>query len=191
MTKSPGFTLIELLITLALMSVIVAMAVPSFRGTIQASSLKTTARDFIGALNLARTEAIRRSRPVQLCKSSTGTTCAVAGNWEQGWLAYVDNDNANTLNAGDTILRVWPGLPDRYSLRGEPQFDGGIRYNAQGVLSSQAGAFVLCIDNDLQGAKAIALTRLRPRLGVDTNNDGIPEKDDGVNSINVTSCETP
>jgi type IV fimbrial biogenesis protein FimT len=192
MRRSAGFTIIELLITVGLMAIIVSLAVPSFRSIIRSSSLSASASEFLGALNYARAEAIRRSRPIILCKSTTGNTCSLTSEWEQGWLAYVDDDNSSTLDVNtDTIVRVWPGLGGNYTLRGDTQFDLAIRYNAMGVLSEDAGTFVLCADNVTEGARSIAITRLRPRFGIDTNNDDIPEKDDGVNSINIASCQTP
>lgn len=186
-----GFTIIELLITLGLLSIIASLAVPSFNTLIRESSLSAAAGEFLGTLNFARSEAIRRSRPVIICKSTNGTTCSTTSNWEQGWLVYVDDDNSTDLNANDIVMRVWTGLEGNHTLRGDAQFDLAIRYNSMGVLSADTGTFVLCRDNQLQGAKTVTITRLRPRLGVDTTDDNIPEKDVGITSVNVTSCQTP
>lgn len=191
MKRITGFTIIELLITLGLMAIIVSLTVPSFRNIIRDSSLAAASGEFLGALNYARAEAIRRSRPVIICKSTNGTNCSNTSQWEQGWLAYVDDDNSEDLSAADTIMRVWPGFDGNMTLRGDTQFDVAIRYSSMGVLSADTGTFVICTNNVIEGARSVAITRLRPRIGVDTTNDGIPEKDVGINSVNVTSCQTP
>lgn len=60
MRKQPnGFTLLELLITVSILSLLVAIAVPSYQSWIQKARLKATARDLHGELQRARIQAIR------------------------------------------------------------------------------------------------------------------------------------
>ena len=55
-----GFTLVELMVTLAVAAIILAIAAPSFSQMIRDHRLITTANDFMGTMQLARSEAIRR-----------------------------------------------------------------------------------------------------------------------------------
>ena len=57
--KSSGFTLVELMITLAIAGILVAVGIPSFNSTISDSRLTSYANEFVTALNLARSEAIK------------------------------------------------------------------------------------------------------------------------------------
>jgi hypothetical protein len=53
------------------------------------------------------------------------------------------------------------------------------------------GTFAVCFTNQSDprvDARAIIITRLRPRLGQDSNRDRIPEREDGQN---IHSCENP
>lgn len=132
---SRGFTLLELLVTVSLAAIILAMGVPSFTSMIANNRITTTANDFLGAMALARSEAIKRGQPVTLCKadfSGTAPECdssacsSSSGDhcWEQGWLVFsdvnsngtVDDDNDTTYCEGggvdtDCIIRVYPALP--------------------------------------------------------------------------------
>jgi type IV fimbrial biogenesis protein FimT len=80
-----GFTLPELLVTIAVASILLGIAVPSFSGLIVDNRLTTQANDLVSAINFARSEAIKRNRTVSLCRaSSTAATACVAsaGEWE-------------------------------------------------------------------------------------------------------------
>lgn len=80
--RPTGFTLVELMITVAVLAVVLAIAVPSFRDMINRNRLVSTANEISGALNLARMEAIRRNRRVELCPSTDGATCS-GNNWSR------------------------------------------------------------------------------------------------------------
>lgn len=82
-----GFTLIELMITLAVFVVLVSVAIPSFRTMMARNELITVTNAWVGALNTARAEAVKRNQSVALCgkddvpTSGVGSGCdgAVAG----------------------------------------------------------------------------------------------------------------
>ena len=55
-----GFTMIELLVTMAVAAILMAIAVPSYRSFMISSRVATESNDFLAALNLARSEAIKK-----------------------------------------------------------------------------------------------------------------------------------
>lgn len=81
-----GFTLIELIITVAIIAILAAIALPSFARVIASNRVASGVNEFISAVNLARTEAIRRNSAAGVCASSNGTTCG--SNWNEGFLVY-------------------------------------------------------------------------------------------------------
>jgi len=80
-----GFNLVELMITVAIMTILLAVAVPAYQDAVLASKLRGYANSLVASVYLARGEAIKRNSQVTLCVSADGSTCA-AGGWEQGWI---------------------------------------------------------------------------------------------------------
>ena len=74
--KSSGFTILELMITIAVVGVLAAVALPSFNYTIQNNRVKTAASDAHMSLLLARSEAIKRNNNVKVSFNSSGWTVA-------------------------------------------------------------------------------------------------------------------
>src|SRR2546422_3565853 len=81
-----GFTLGELLTTVAVVTILAAIAQPSYRTIIRTARLTTQIYDFNAALNLARSEAVKRGIPVTVCPSTNQANCGASGTqWESGW----------------------------------------------------------------------------------------------------------
>lgn len=79
-----GFTLIELLVTMAVAAILLTIAVPNFQMFVMNNRMASQANDLITALNLARSEAVKRAANVTVCASSDGASCT--GDWAAGWI---------------------------------------------------------------------------------------------------------
>lgn len=114
--RSHGFTLLELMIVLALAAVIFAIGSPSFNDFRRNNRLTGIANDFLGAIQTARTEAIKRQVSAAVCPSDDGTSCTT-GNF-RGWIAFVDSNNdcsRTTDDATEPLLRVETRIDDNAS----------------------------------------------------------------------------
>lgn len=113
-----GFTIVELMIVLAIAAILFGVAVPNMRTFILNSRLTTHTNDLIADLNLARSEATKRSQRVVMCKSAdpraATPACTTAGTWATGRIIFVDagvgtppvyNNSFNTAD-GDVLIRL-------------------------------------------------------------------------------------
>ncbi len=98
-------------------------------------------------LMFARSEAIKRGRPVQLCRQDVveglcaGSSASGRMLWQQGWLIFVDGDRDRQLDTskGDQLLRVYSPLTQPLVLK----WNRGdyIAYDDLGRLDSLNGTF--------------------------------------------------
>ena len=139
-----GFTLVELLVTLAVAGILFALAIPSMATFLNSNRLTTATNGLLADMQLARTEAIKRSAPAALCKSANGSTCSTdAGvTWAAGWLVYADLDGDGAWNAGtDFLLRVQEALPADVTLEAPGDL---LVFNRQGFLAAGLGTYKVC-----------------------------------------------
>lgn len=101
--RQAGLTLIELLVSVAVLGVLVAIAVPSMAGLMRQWAMDASAETFAGDLRLARSTATRLYRPVTVCPHANGNDCTQT-TWESGWMVFVDLDNDQRLDANETVI---------------------------------------------------------------------------------------
>jgi prepilin-type N-terminal cleavage/methylation domain-containing protein len=103
-----GFTLLELMVVIAMIGVLMAVGIPSFRAMLTTNEMADTTNELMLSLRKARAEAISSGRNTIVCSSTDGATCSgAAGNWNQGWLVMVDrNIDGSYLVANDELLWV-------------------------------------------------------------------------------------
>ncbi|HHQ14330.1 MAG TPA: prepilin-type N-terminal cleavage/methylation domain-containing protein [Chromatiales bacterium] len=116
-----GFTLIELMITLLVAAVIFGVGIPNFREFIANNRMATAANDFISALHIARSEAIKRRTNVSICPSANwdaaNPTCNNGGRLGDGMIVFVDCSAAPPAPCGAPNLAV-DGADQVISARG-------------------------------------------------------------------------
>ena len=154
--KQLGFTLIELLITIIIAGVLLTIAVPSYQSFVQKNHTITNANNLVTALNLARSEAIKRGMQVTLRRKGSSTK-----TWEDGWNVFTDinangsfDDDADVNlceTNEDCLLRTYPALPTNFTLRTGSNFANWLAYSASGASRGSGGlgndTFRLCANN--------------------------------------------
>ncbi|WP_160797548.1 GspH/FimT family pseudopilin [Craterilacuibacter sinensis] len=123
-----GFTLIEMMIVLSVLAIGLAIAMPALTTVIEGNRMTGTANQLLGDLYLARSEAVRSGRSVEVCASTNAQTCSnLATDWSQGWIVRAAasgtllavHQPASTFQASAT----WSSL--RFSPSGEVRSSAG------------------------------------------------------------------
>jgi type IV fimbrial biogenesis protein FimT len=107
-----GVTLIELMVGLAIFSLLVALAVPSYSAWIQNTQIRTAAESIVNGLQLARNEALRRNRSVELILTADAPLPAVIDSIvpAQGtnWMVRVF-EASDTYTPNPDFVQAWAG----------------------------------------------------------------------------------
>ena len=171
MDRRHGFTLPELVFTLAIIAGLLGFGVPTFRELQRNAARTREVNQFIQAVYLARSEAIKRNGVVSLCPSADGQRCAPAGTpWHAGWIVFVnlDRDSPAVRDDDEELLRVYA-----------PWSGGSVSAN-RGTLSfrpfGQMGVtatVTFCDERGPPAARAVIISQTgRPRVSARSASNG-------------------
>lgn len=90
-SRARGFTLVEMMVTLAVMAVLAAVAVPMYTNTVRAMRVTSAADLLADSIEQARNQARHFRQPVIL----QSINCAL-GDWGCGWILYFDRNGNGT-----------------------------------------------------------------------------------------------
>ena len=144
-----GFGLIELLVVMAVTLVGLGIAWPSYQYWLETAQLKDRADALVAALNLARSEAIKRGGRVDVCKSTDARQCAAYGDWSSGWITYTETEDPAAAEPGIEILRTEGQGAARMSVQANRPLEDYVSYTSLGHARKhdgalQMGTFVVC-----------------------------------------------
>jgi type IV fimbrial biogenesis protein FimT len=117
--RSSGLTLIELLVAIAIITVILSLGVPKLDRLVQSTRLDSVSRELLGAIQLARSEAIMRGTSVSMCPSLMWKTgvAECSGSYSAGWIVFINPDRDNQVDSpSEQVVGVYGALRQGYSI---------------------------------------------------------------------------
>jgi type IV fimbrial biogenesis protein FimT len=157
-----GFTLIEFVMTAALIGFVVGWGLPSFARMSLNATQTAQVNLFLQAIYLARSEAIKRNGVVSLCPTVDGATCSPSGDWQRGWLVFVndDHDSPAMRDAGEELLHAYAAWDTGHILSNRTT----LSFRAFGQ-SGVTATVTFCDSRGAPQAKAIIISQTgRPRV---------------------------
>jgi len=119
-TLPNGFTLIELLVVIAISAILLAVAVPMFSESVARTKVRDASNALLAAIELTRSEAIKRGINVSLCRvgnpgamppacSAAAVSGFNANDWAIGWAVFAESDPGGAvgvINAADEVVVI-------------------------------------------------------------------------------------
>lgn len=188
--RARGLSLVETLVVMSILAVLLSLSVPNMSQFFASNRLNSATSDFFAALNVARSEAMRRGASITLRHNGT----AGSRDWSNGWTMFVDANGNGTRDTDEDIVRQGPALSAPVTMFANSAFATTVTFDSGGRLTPSAGGvFVVCDGADLVAngearSRALVVNASgRVRQGVDSNGDRVPETDAAA----VASCTNP
>ena len=142
--RPAGFTLIELMVTVAVAALVVGLGVPSILHTLARHAIDAQAEELQDAVRVGRSEAMKRSGPVVLCRTEENNPghCAGSGGSWQTWVLFTDAARSGTFAAGDSMLRQHQDASKRTTVTADA---ASIRFEATGIAHADTGSAVFVL----------------------------------------------
>jgi len=178
---SRGFTIIELMVTVGVVSILLAIAVPSLSSMVKNNRLSTQVNMVMADVHLARSEAVKRGVRVIMCRTADPnlSTPACGGStqdWSTGYLMFTAEDGNDTYQAGtDTLIRRGQPAQDGVELRTIATWNNNLEINPDGTLN-EGGTAIMAICDDRNEAYGKQITILLSGAA-------------RMKSSNITDCE--
>lgn len=160
--RESGATLWELLCGLAVAGTLTGLGVPAFQHVLLNARQAGDMNAFYTSVQLARSEAFKRARPVVLCKTADARTCGGDEiTYQAGWMVFVNEDDVQPPRRSDDepLLTVWaPRSPSIRANRELFEFRPFQRRSTNGTVT-------FCDRRGSQAARAVIVSYTgRPRV---------------------------
>jgi type IV fimbrial biogenesis protein FimT len=143
--RNTGFTMFELIVVVMIVGILTAVGTPTFKYVTASNRIAAEVNGLLGDMQYARSLAVKEGQSVTICTSSNGTSCAGAtvNTWHSGWIVFMDPNVNQTVDAGETILRVQPAFTggDQFTGGGTPVFTSAT-FNRMGYAPTGQAAVI-------------------------------------------------
>lgn len=139
--RQRGVTLPELMTVLVIIALLGALGAPAYGNWVAAMRTRSTGTDLHTALNLARSEAVKRNAEVTLAPASTG--------WQAGWRIASPGDASRLLHDHPAVAGVSIEGPERVTYLPNGRVKGSTLPSFD--VAGASGDEIRCVAVDLSG----------------------------------------
>lgn len=157
--------MVELVIAMAVAAILLGVGVPSFNSAIKNSRQSSTYQSMVGALFLARSEAVKRSTNITVCARKSSVECGSSTEWDKGWIVFNEITGPGTqfgrLDPGETVIGLYEETKNEIGVLGIPRGTSDlapqhfVQYGPVGSSNWTGGTISICDDRD--APKALAM----------------------------------
>ena len=169
--KASGLTALDLVITLAIIALLLTTAAPALKDYALNQRMQSALARFHASLAMARSEAINRGGRVVVCPSAEIAACAESGDWQHGWMVFLDRNDDREYQPGEPLLTSEPGVGD-LAIRGS-RHRTRLRFFANGSAPGSNASITFCDARGAVAARQLTLSASgRIRLKTPKESDG-------------------
>ncbi|MEM9402853.1 MAG: GspH/FimT family pseudopilin [Pseudomonadota bacterium] len=106
MQKQCAYSLLELVLTVAVASIVIALAVPSFGDTLARQRQRAEIDALFRAMYHAKKASVTHHDTVTVCASADGEQCIASADWSVGWMMFVNHDRDSPPQRDDDEPRL-------------------------------------------------------------------------------------
>lgn len=158
--NSRGVTLVELLTGMVIIGVLLALAAPGFETMASSSAVVQEANRIAADIQYARSEAIKRAAPVNICRSKDPQSCmgpdctchtgTNAMQYDEGWLMYVADSRDTSFDPDThTLLRLGEEARGSITINSDTDLNQWLSVSPTGALDeSGPGELAVCLNGE-------------------------------------------
>lgn len=154
--KKSGFTLIELLISLAVSSVLMGVAVPSYLSAKHAANSGATRAALLTDVMKASTKAGIHGVRTTLCPSFDGRVCSSGYDWSMGWIGFIDQNGSREREPNESLITSQPALPETHLFSSSGR--ARIVFQGNGGNAGSNVTFTLCDKRGVSKAQTLVMS---------------------------------
>jgi type IV fimbrial biogenesis protein FimT len=171
-----GYSLFEMVITMSIVAILMAIAVPSYRYVTSSNRSTSEINALLGDLQFARAQAIKVGQTITVCPSNSPyTACTTTGSpppWQAGWIV---------LDSTGAVLRIQPTFSSSDTLIMDKAVVKQIAFSREGFAMNLPSAvtFTLHSSSNAQFTRCLSLTVVG---ALSTQLNGQPTAETGTGS---------
>ncbi|MGS2717975.1 GspH/FimT family pseudopilin [Eionea flava] len=143
MLYNKGFTLLELLTTMAIVSILFSVAIPSLYGTLQSQQRLQVYDELNRLIHYTRSRAAFSTSDVILCPTKNKIHCI--NNWQMPIMVFIDKNKNRRRDNEEPIDRIKTVSLNDYTITWRASATSRyLRYARDGSTEYQNGTFTLC-----------------------------------------------